>query len=96
MVALGERDALARFFTIMGSRKPSRMLATRVVGARALTVDTPDREGLLAIWVRQRCQYRIPMDEPPVETELPCVFVCRYPLGSDDTENAEGCSFRLP
>ncbi len=96
MVALGERDALARFFTVMGARKPSRLAVTRVVGTRALTLDAPDRDGLLAIWVRQRCQYRIPLDEPPVETALPCVFACRYPAGSDDTVEAEGCSFRIP
>ncbi len=96
MVALGERDALRRFFKMMAARNPNQLFATRVMGTRALTLDSPTRDGRLAIWVRQRCHYRIPLDEPPVETELPCVFACQYPRDADDTVDALGCSFRVP
>ena len=96
MIELGPRDSLARFFTAMRNQKPNRAFVSHVIGARAMTLPAPGSEATLAIWVRERCQYRIPFSAPPVETELPCVFTCEYPRDSKETDGALGCSFRTP
>ena len=96
MRALGDLEGLRRFLIALSAARPSRSQVDEFIRAQSITLASPTRGGSLSIWVQQHCQYRVPLSEPPVDTQMPCIFACEYPPGADDTGDAIGCSFKIP